>query len=36
MTGGRQRTEKDILPWQGKRGGAGRMVLMDFQDHQFN
>ena len=30
MTGGRQRTEKDLLTWQGKRGGAGRMVPNGF------
>ena len=30
MTGGRQRTEKDLLTWQGKRGGAGRMVPTGF------
>ena len=30
MNGGRQRTEKDLLTWQGKRGGAGRMVPNGF------
>ena len=30
MTGGRQRTEKDLMTWQGKRGGAGRMVPNGF------
>ena len=30
MTGGRQRKEKDLLTWQGKRGGAGRMVPNGF------
>ena len=30
MNGGRQRTEKDLLPWQGKRGGSGRMVPIGF------
>ena len=30
MTGGRQRTEKDLLTWQGKRGGTGRMVPNGF------
>ena len=30
MNGGRQRTEKDLLTWQGRRGGAGRMVPNGF------
>ena len=30
MTGGRQRTEKDLMTWQGKRGGVGRMVPNGF------
>ncbi len=30
MNGGRQRTEKDLLTWEGKRGGAGRMVPNGF------
>ena len=30
MTGGRQRKEKDLLTWQGKRGGTGRMVPNGF------
>jgi topoisomerase-4 subunit A len=30
QTGGRTRTEKDITPWVGKRGGAGRMVPVGF------
>ena len=30
MTGGRQRTEKDILTWQGKRGAVGKMVPNGF------
>ena len=30
MNGGRQRTEKDLLPWQGKRGGSGKMVPIGF------
>ena len=30
MNGGRQRTEKDLLTWQGKRGGTGRMVPNGF------
>ena len=30
MNGGRQRTEKDLLTWQGKRGGAGKMVPTGF------
>ena len=30
MSGGRQRTEKDLLTWQGKRGSAGKMVPNGF------
>ena len=30
MNGGRQRTEKDLLTWQGKRGGVGRMAPNGF------
>ncbi|MGB2436919.1 MAG: DNA gyrase subunit A, partial [Candidatus Puniceispirillales bacterium] len=30
QSGGRTRTEKDITPWVGKRGGAGRMVPVGF------
>ena len=30
MNGGRQRTEKELLTWEGKRGGAGRMVPNGF------
>ena len=30
MNGGRQRTEKDLLTWEGKRGGVGRMVPNGF------
>ena len=30
MNGGRQRTEKDLLTWEGKRGGTGRMVPNGF------
>ena len=30
MNGGRQRTEKDLLTWEGKRGSAGRMVPNGF------
>ena len=30
MNGGRQRKEKDLLTWQGKRGGTGRMVPNGF------
>ena len=30
LNGGRQRIEKDLLTWQGKRGGAGRMVPNGF------
>ena len=30
MNGGRQRTEKDLMTWQGKRGGAGKMVPNGF------
>jgi len=30
MNGGRQRTEKDLLTWEGKRGGAGKMVPNGF------
>ena len=30
MNGGRQRTEKDLLTWQGKRGGSGKMVPTGF------
>ena len=30
MNGGRQRTEKNLLTWEGKRGGAGRMVPNGF------
>ena len=30
MNGGRQRTEKDILTWHGKRGGAGKVVPIGF------
>ena len=30
MSGGRQRTEKDLLTWQGKRGGAGKIVPTGF------
>ena len=30
MSGGRQRTEKSLSTWQGKRGGAGRIVPNGF------
>ncbi|MBL6603109.1 MAG: hypothetical protein ISP46_03150, partial [Alphaproteobacteria bacterium] len=30
QSGGRTRTEKDIMPWMGKRGGAGKMVPVGF------
>ena len=30
MNGGRQRSEKDLTTWQGKRGGAGKMVPNGF------
>jgi hypothetical protein len=30
MNGGRQRTEKDILTWHGKRGSAGKVVPTGF------
>ncbi len=30
MNGGRQRTEKDLLTWQGRRGSAGRIVPNGF------
>ncbi len=30
MNGGRQRSEKDLLTWEGKRGGAGRIVPNGF------
>ena len=30
MNGGRQRTEKGLLTWEGKRGGAGKMVPNGF------
>jgi len=30
MNGGRQRSEKDLITWQGKRGGAGKMVPNGF------
>ncbi len=30
LSGGRQRTEKDILPWIGKRGGVGKLVPNGF------
>ena len=30
MNGGRQRTEKELMTWQGKRGGAGKMVPNGF------
>mgnify|MGYP000108752700 FL=1 len=30
MNGGRQRIEKDLLTWEGKRGGAGKMVPNGF------
>ena len=30
MNGGRQRTEKELLTWEGKRGGAGKMVPNGF------
>ncbi|MBL6679850.1 MAG: DNA topoisomerase IV subunit A, partial [Alphaproteobacteria bacterium] len=30
LNGGRQRIEKDLLTWQGKRGGSGRMVPNGF------
>ena len=30
MNGGRQRTEKDLLTWRGKRGGAGKIVPTGF------
>ncbi|MDA9170891.1 DNA topoisomerase IV subunit A [Alphaproteobacteria bacterium] len=30
MNGGRQRTEKDLLTWQGKRGSAGKIVPTGF------
>ena len=30
MSGGRQRTEKVLSTWQGKRGGAGRIVPNGF------
>ena len=30
MNGGRQRVEKELMTWQGKRGGAGKMVPNGF------
>ena len=30
LSGGRQRTEKDIMPWIGKRGGVGKLVPNGF------
>ena len=30
MNGGRQRSEKDLITWKGKRGGAGKMVPNGF------
>jgi topoisomerase-4 subunit A len=30
MNGGRQRTEKNILTWHGKRGGTGKLVPTGF------
>ena len=30
MNGGRKRTEKELLTWQGKRGGSGKMVPSGF------
>ena len=30
MNGGRQRSEKELITWQGKRGGAGKMVPNGF------
>ena len=30
MNGGRQRTEKNLLTWEGRRGAAGRMVPNGF------
>ena len=30
MNGGRQRSEKELMTWQGKRGGAGKMVPNGF------
>ena len=30
MNGGRQRSEKELLTWEGKRGGAGKMVPNGF------
>jgi len=30
MNGGRQRVEKELITWQGKRGGAGKMVPNGF------
>ena len=30
MNGGRQRSEKELITWQGKRGGAGKIVPKDF------
>ncbi len=35
MTGGRQRTQKDLLTWQGKEEVLVGWYLMDFQGHQF-
>ena len=30
MNGGRQRVETDLISWQGKRGGAGKIVPNGF------
>jgi hypothetical protein len=30
MNGGRHRVEKELMTWQGKRGGAGKMVPNGF------
>jgi hypothetical protein len=30
MNAGRQRSEKDLITWKGKRGGAGKMVPNGF------
>jgi topoisomerase-4 subunit A len=30
QSGGRTRTEKDVMPWMGKRGGAGKIVPVGF------
>ena len=35
MNGGRQRSEKELITWQGKRGGAGKMVPNGFPKPPF-